>query len=165
MGYDTEFEGQFAVEPKLRDEHAAYLNAFSRTRRVKRDTALTAAREDPVRLAAGLPVGVEGGFFVGEGGPFGGGTGTDVLDENHPPSGQPGLRCHWVPTADGSAITWDGQSKFYEYERWLAYLIRHFLSPWGYVVDGTVQCQGEDWSDPSELVVEGNRVFFWGAEV
>lgn len=42
MGYETEFRGRFAVEPKLRAEHAAYLNAFSRTRRVKRDAALTA---------------------------------------------------------------------------------------------------------------------------
>jgi hypothetical protein len=133
--------------------------------RMKRDAARTTLREDPPRLAAGLPVGEEGGYFVGETGQFGGDADADVVDANRPPSGQPELWCHWTPASDGSAIVWDGQGKFYEYERWIAYLIRHFLAPWGYVVDGTVQCQGEDWAEASDLVVEGNRVYFWGAEV
>ncbi len=165
MSYDMEFHGKFAIQPPLRPEHVAYLGAFNRTRRVKRDPELTALRGDPIRTAAGLSIGEEGGYFVGETGAFGEDRGADVLDANRPPVGQPELWCHWAPTPDGSAIVWDGQEKFYEYERWIAYLIGHFLAPWGYLINGKVECLGEDWCEPSALRVEDNHVFFWGAEV
>lgn len=165
MGYHTEFRGEFAVQPPLRGEYAAYPRAFNLTRRVRRDAMLTALRVDPVRAAAGLPIGEEGGYSVGETGLGMDEHGLGVLDENRPPAGQPDLWCHWIPTSDGSAIIWDGQPKFYEYERWMAYLIDRFLAPWGYVLTGTVECQGEDWCQPSDLMVDSNRVFFRGVEV
>ena len=65
MGYSTDFFGEFEVTPTLKPEHAAYLRKFTETRRMKRDAAKTAARPDPIREAVGLPVGVEGCYFVG----------------------------------------------------------------------------------------------------
>ena len=35
MGYDTEFRGEFAVEPPLLDEPAAYREAFNEQYRAK----------------------------------------------------------------------------------------------------------------------------------
>lgn len=149
-GYDTEFRGRFLIEPVLRAKHAAYPAAFSRTQRIKRDAARTVFREDPVRLATGLPVGEDGGYFVGDTGEPGDGAGADVLDANHPPSGQPELWYHWAPTPDGSAIVWDGRAKFYEYERWLAYLIQHFLAPWDML--WTEPCNAKARTGPSRVI-------------
>lgn len=43
--------------------------------------------------------------------------------------GQPGLRCQWEPTEDGTAIKWNGEEKFYKSPEWMTYLIDTFLKP------------------------------------
>jgi hypothetical protein len=57
MSYTTAFDGAFAINRPLRPEHKAYLLKFAETRRMKRDAAVAARLPDPVRAAAGLPVG------------------------------------------------------------------------------------------------------------
>ncbi|MBL8797718.1 MAG: hypothetical protein JNM56_27720 [Planctomycetia bacterium] len=52
----------FALKP----EHAAYLKQFSATRRMKRERKKTAKLPDAIRKAAGLPLGNECGYFVGD---------------------------------------------------------------------------------------------------
>jgi hypothetical protein len=81
-----------------------------------------------------------------------------VLDYNNAPLGQPGLWCQWIPTEDGTAIEWDGCEKFYDYIEWLEYLIENFLKPWGYVLEGTCEWQGEDRQDRGRIVVNNNVV-------
>lgn len=161
MGYTTDFGGSFKLNKPLRPEHRNYLAVFATTRRMRRNAKLTMTRPDPAREVAGLPVGPYGGYFVGEGGDFG----PDVLSHNHPPTGQPGLWCQWVPNADGTEIEWDGGEKFYEYTAWLQYLILNFLKPWGYGLDGEVTWQGEDSSDMGKLVVKRNIVRELRAEI
>jgi hypothetical protein len=168
MGYTTDFEGQFDLDKPLSEEHKAYLAKFSGTRRMKRNVSLTGTRPDPVREAVGLPLGIEGGYFVGEGGFAGQEKGPDVIDGNRPPSGQPGLWCQWVPGSkygeplpvDGpcESIVWDGNEKFYEYVEWLEYLIKNFLHPWGYNLNGEVQWFGEERSDIGVIIVKDNKV-------
>ncbi len=158
MGYTTDFTGSFTLDRPLTIAHAAYLNKFSETRRMKRDSAKTALRCDPLREAVGLPVGLEGGYFVGSDEAFGQEHTTDILDWNSEPSGQPGLWCLWAPTEDGQAIEWNGGEKFYCYAEWLTYLIDHFLKPWGYVLNGEVEWSGEDRGDIGKLVVSDNAV-------
>jgi hypothetical protein len=152
MGYTTEFKGTFTLNRPLRPEHAAYLSLFSETRRMRRDAGEAAALPDPVREAAGLPIGDQGGYFVGGSGFMGQGDDGSVTDHNREPRGQPGLWCQWVPTEDGKGIEWNGAEKFYYYEEWLKYLCEHFLEPWGYEVRGEVTYQGEDKSDKGKLV-------------
>ncbi len=142
----------------LKPEHVAYLKQFSRTRRMKRDADRAAALLDPIREAAGLPIGKEAAYFVGGQGLAGQARDESILDYNKPPRGQPGLWCQWVPSADGTAIEWDGGEKFYEYTEWLQYLIKHFLAPWGYILNGEVQWQGEDDQDRGVIRVVNNRV-------
>lgn len=159
MGYRTDFSGSFKLDKSLTTEHAAYLKAFSWSRRMKRDAAKTAERSDIVRKAAGLGVGVEGGYFVGESGFMGQDFGGhDIIDVSQPPKGQPNLWCHWIPSEDGTAIEWDYGERFYDYTDWIAYLIHHFLEPWGYVVNGEVEWQGEDPDDIGKIVVKNNMV-------
>lgn len=158
MSYDMEFRGEYAVRPPLRAEHLAYLRAFNQSRHMKRDAAVTALLADPVRVAAGLPVGDEGDYFVGDAGNLGKDVGEGILDRNSPPDAQPGVLCHWTPGEDGAAIKWDGQRKFVDWEPWLCYLIEHFLGPWGYEVNGRAEWRGEEWLDVGVLRVRDNVV-------
>ncbi len=157
MGYSTDFTGQFKVTPTLKPEHAGYLATFSETRRMERDAKLAEKLHDPIREDVGLPVGTEGAYYVGdEGNSFGGHP--SILDNNNPPKGQPGLWCNWIPTESGEAIEWNGGEKFYEYTKWLVYLIKHFLAPWGYVLNGNVEWQGEGSDDNGVIYVKDNKV-------
>lgn len=160
MGYTTDFIGEWTVTPPLKPEHRAYLKAFNETRRMKRDASETAKRPDPVREAAGLDVGVEGAYFVGEEGFMGQGSdkSIDVVEINSPPSNQPGLWCQWTPSEDGTQIEWDGGESFYDYVEWITYLIEHFLEPWGYKLNGDVRWQGEDPADIGMITIADNDV-------
>lgn len=153
MGYTTDFEGRFTLDKPLTEEHAAYLTAFSDTRRMKRSAERAAAMPDPVRAAVGLPIGEDGGYFVGGGGFAGQEHDASVMDYNGKPHGQPGIWCKWVPTEDRAGIEWSGAEKFYDYDDWLRYICAHFLEPWGYTLSGSVTYQGEDPGDRGKVHV------------
>ena len=165
MGYTTDFTGSFKVTPDLTVKHLVYLRTFADTRRMKRNAATTATLPDPVRTAVDLPVGKEGGYFVGSGNNSGQDQTPDILNYNYPPTGQPGLWCQWVPSEDGSQIVWDEGEKFYEYTEWLRYLIEHFLAPWGYKLNGTVEWRGEEDDDRGRIVVKDNIVTVLVAQI
>jgi hypothetical protein len=158
MGYTTDFDGKFNLDRPLSPEHSTYLTKFAQTRRMQRNTAKAATLPDAVREAAGLPIGEQGGYFVGATDFMGQEPTPDVTDGNHPPTGQPGLWCQWIPTEDGSAIEWDGGEKFYDYTDWIIYLITHFLKPWGYVLNGAVDWQGEERGDIGRILIVNNAV-------
>jgi hypothetical protein len=137
---------------------------------MERRASLTEKRPDPVRLAVGLPVGEEGGYFVGAVGYRGNEDApgwlikrsqeaVDLVDYNYPPAGQPNVWCQWVPTEDRGGIEWDQGEKFSNYTGWLMYLIAHFLKPWGYVLSGTVEYRGRRADDFGRIVVKNNDVF------
>lgn len=164
MGYHTDFHGHFTVTPPLKPEHAAYLRAFSETRRMKRNPRITETFPDPLREAALLPIGHEGGYYVGARGENCGQDRTpDIVDYNREPAGQPGLWCQWIPpeVEEGEAcdrIEWDGGEKFYSYVEWLEYLIVHFLKPWGYSLSGEVAWDGEAGGDSGVIYARGHEV-------
>jgi hypothetical protein len=158
MGYSTSFSGEWTITPPLEARHAQYLRAFNETRRMTRNAVLTAQMPDGLRERAMLPVGEEGGYYVGARGPFGQDLTPDILDYNRPPAGQPGLWCQWTPNEDGTALVWDEGEKFYFYVEWLTYLIGHFLEPWGYRLNGEVRWQGEDSDDRGVIYVRDNQV-------
>ena len=158
MGYTTDFFGEFELDRPLAEEHFAYLLKFNETRRMKRYEEIAAKMPDPVREAAGLPIGTDGAYFVGGSGWAGQASDSSIVNYNQPPSGQPGLWCQWMPGEDGACIQWDEGEKFYDYVNWLEYLIEHFLRPWGYVLNGEVEWRGEDSDDVGTIVVKDNRV-------
>jgi len=155
MGYTTEFEGRFEIDPFLSPAQVAYLKQFSGTRRMKRDPAALPRVPDPRREEVGLPVGEEGAYCVLP-------TSEGVVDPNSPPAGQPNLWCQWVPTDDGHYLEWDGGEKFYNYVEWLEYLIEHFFSRWGCVLNGEVHWHGETIRDHGTIVVADNSVVVKG---
>lgn len=158
MGYTTDFYGQFELDAPLTKEQANYLTQFCQTRRMKRDVTAMTEMPDPIREAVGLPLGPEGAYFVGGGGMMGQEHDASVVEYNHPPQSQPGPWCQWVPTDDLTGIEWDGGEKFYEYVEWLTYLIENFLKPWGRVLSGEVEWEGEDRDDRGKIVVKDNVV-------
>ena len=158
MGYSTEFRGEFTLDKPLSPEHKAYLDAFSATRRMKRDSAIAETLPDPIRIAAGLPIGIEGEYFVGNTNDFGQDHDVSVINYNSPPSDQPGLWNQWTPSEDGKYIEWDGGEKFYNYIEWLEYIIERFIGPWGYKLNGEVDWRGESWDDTGTIEIIDNKV-------
>jgi hypothetical protein len=146
MGYTTEFSGEFNVSPPLNRAEIAYLTKFADTRRMDRRA---------------------GPYFVGE-------NEDDVINSNMPPKGQPGLWCQWIPNDTGDKIRWDTGEKFYHADRWIIYILDHFLRPeaeasktddpqfadftFDHVVNGTVEAQGERAHDRWRIVVSDNVV-------
>ena len=177
MAYSTRFDGAIRVDPPLQAVHREYLAAFAATRRVRRDPAMTAARPDPRREAAGLAVGVEGGYFVGAGGMLGqegggqmfdpGGAPAEslgVLDFNAPPEGQPHAWCCWSPLPDGSGLHVVDEGAHYAPLAWLDFLSARFLGPWGYRLGGEVRYRGADPADAGRILVRDGLATFEPAD-
>lgn len=144
MGYSTDFTGQFKLDKQLTEDDHKFLDKLSQTRRMARNV-------DP-------EYGVEGEFYVNGDGLCGQNREDNIIDYNRPPSTQPGLWCQWAPTEDGWFIEWDGGEKFYNYVEWLEYLIDRILAPRGYILNGTVDWQGEEREDIGRIIVKDNVI-------
>jgi hypothetical protein len=152
MGYTTELFGRFNLDKPLSKDHAAYLVQFSKIRHMRRNTDDLLDKDHPIRETVGLPLGIEGEYFVSDDEYIG------LIDYNDNPSTQPGLWCQWCPTEDGEGIEWNGAEKFYDYTEWLEYLINHFLNVWGYTLNGEVEWRGERGDDVGKIYVKDNVV-------
>jgi len=71
---------------------------------------------------------------------------------------QPGLWCKWRIDHNGNYLSWDGGEKFYNYVEWLKYLINHFFSKWGVLLNGEITWEGEESDDIGKIVVIDNVV-------
>ena len=142
MGYTTEFSGVFKLDRPLDEETKSFLLKFSKTRRMGRNV-------DP-------KYGIEGEFYVDGSGDYGQEHDDNIIDYNVPPKTQPSLWCDWVPSDNGTAIKWNGGEKFYCYIEWLRYIIKNFLQPKGYLLNGTVLYRGEDITDQGKIVCKDN---------
>ena len=152
MGYTTDFEGEFKVEPPLSATEVAYLKRFATTRHCEHQP----------------------GPYVADGSSDCPGTGTCAQEGE----GVPGLWCKWEPSDDGTAISWNGFEKFYDADLWIAWLIQHMLGPEAaellgpaekprpelrlltcdHVLSGTVNAQGQNPSDRWQIVVRDNKM-------
>lgn len=148
MGYTTDFNGRVEIKPPLNASEIEFLKKFAGTRRMNRK---------------------EGPYFVDGPGMAGQDHTPGIIDYNHPPAGQPGLWCQWVPTDDGKFIEWNGAEKFYNSSEWMTYIIDHFLKADAkakgalkflkpHTCNGEVEAQGEDANDRWKLVVKDNKV-------
>jgi hypothetical protein len=132
-------DGKIQITPPLQANHLAYLARFHRIRHMKWDVRLLEKMRDPLRKAVGLPLGLEGAYYVaGEIMPLY--PGPEIIDSNSPPNGQPALWCSWEPSGDGGSYIWGNGDKNYAYKAWLEYLIAHFFKPWHYQLSGRVEC-------------------------
>lgn len=159
MGYTTFFTGSFKSDKPLTQEQIAYLKKFNSSRRVKRNPELLKNKPDPEREKVHLPVGIEGEFFVNGEGFMGQDRDPSVIDGNEPPITQPGLWCQWEISDDGLELKWDEGEKFYCHQKWLIYLVKNFFLPWGYILNGKVDYQGEDPFDRGTIIIKNNNIY------
>ena len=143
VGYTTDFEGQVKIEPQLDPIIKDFLDKLSKTRRMSRNL--------PQEI-----FGFEGEFYVDGNGFMGQTDDSTVIDHNTPPHTQPGLWCQWV--IEDNCIVWDQGEKFYEYTRWLEYIIGRILKPNGYTCNGVIRWRGEDFNDVGTIIVKDNEV-------
>ena len=123
----------------------SFLKLFNETRRMKRNVPDA--------------FGIEGEFYVFGSDDWGHKQEKNIVDYNKEPSTQPGLWLQWTPTEDRLSLVWDEGEKFYSYTEWLVYLIYKVLAPNGYVLNGSVLWEGEDFGDNGTIFVEDNKVF------
>ena len=81
-----------------------------------------------------------------------------IVNHNYPPMTQPGLWNHWVCNDEGTEILWDEGEKFYEYIPWINYIIKNFIIPWGYKLNGKIEYQGEEWGDNGFIIIVDNNI-------
>ena len=158
MGYTTEFFGEFEFYKPLSISQIAYLQKFSDIRHMLRNESIVIKYPDPERLAVNLPLGKDCQYFVGGKGFAGQDRDSSIIDYNNPPSDQPGLWCKWEPTDDGKFIRWNGVEKFYNYEKWLKYIVDNFLIPWNHNISGVVSFQGEHESDSGIIIANSSDI-------
>jgi len=150
MGYSTDFRGEFKINKKVDEETYKLLVGLALTRRVKR---------------SGLPkkYGVDGEFYFEESDFDNFGQSETpkegkIVNNNEPPSTQPGLWLQWQIQEDHETIIWDRQEKFYNYIEWIIYIIDKILKPRGYVLEGRVDWRGEEWDDNGTITIKDNKI-------
>lgn len=154
MGYTTEFEGRFNLNKKIEDKHSLFLSNYTKTRHCSYKVKASKCMNN-VNI---LP-GEFGEFFAPDNADYYNSRYERFITEMNNNPNTPGLWCHWVPTEDSLGIEWDGGEKFYDYVEWLNFIIKHFLTPWGYELSGSVHFQGEDPNDFGILKVKDNLAF------
>tara|TARA_B100000315_G_scaffold243129_1_gene266168 strand:+ start:3258 stop:3848 length:591 start_codon:yes stop_codon:yes gene_type:complete len=182
MGYTTDFKGSFELDKPLTEEQKHYYNNWKSLRRVKRDSdKLNDKYEGKYGLEGDY--GIEGEYFGYIPEEFSDKDGNfdwskegstewinnfpnpddSIIDDNHPPSTQPGLWCQWEIEDD--KLVWDGGEKFYNYKEWLDYIIKNFLNTWGVKLNGEVYWSGEECMDTGTLVVRDNHLLTYDGHV
>ena len=147
--------------PSLATEHRRYLVAFAGARRVMRHEILAGTLPDPLRVAAGLPAGLDGGYFVGSRGRA---WDESVKNPHIPPTGQPSCTCAWLPVRSGAGLRQVAGATAQPAQvqlDWLRYLVEHFLRPWGYTLSGELVVQDAN-GNRGWLVVNDTQIgLFW----
>jgi hypothetical protein len=144
MGYTTEFQGKFEFNKVLDDATYNMLYGLANTRRMARKID--------------KKYGVEGEFYFNDLENLGQDHETGVIDYNKPPKTQPSLWCQWTPTKDKKYLQWDQNEKFYEYIKWLQYIIDKILKPKKYKLNGMVSWRGEHFDDTGTITVKNNKI-------
>lgn len=148
MGYTTYFSGGFSFNKPCDPFLKEYLNAFAEVSHMKRDVneIRTLDPQWNEHCFRGN-LGEEGAFYIKKESDNFRDCVEDktIIDLNTPPKGCPGLWCQWIVEED--QLVWDEGEKFYNYVEWLKFLIKYFIGPSGYVLNGSVEYEGEEPSD------------------
>ena len=156
MGYTTEFEGSFEFNKPVTEYLRNYINKFSSIRHMRRNVNEIKRFDSNWKDRSFCDeLGVDGAYYIDE--PRNWWDNPTIIDYNRPACGVPELYCQWI-IDDNDKLVWDGGEKFYAYMKWLEYLIEHFFEPLGYVLNGSVEFQGEDPDDRGIIEIKNNVV-------
>ena len=159
MGYTTYFNGSLQFNMPVTEQLKEYINRFSYTRRMPRDNEkIKEIYPNWRELCFFGELGTNGEYFAPKSTNYGQKNDESIIDYNGFRNAvHPGLWCQWIIDDNGD-LAWDGNEKFYEYEEWLNYLIKHFFAPIGYILNGDIHWEGEDSSDFGTIHVVDNVV-------
>lgn len=158
MGYTTEFRGSLGFNKPVTEELKRYINKFANIRHMSRDVEkIKETFPNWKELCYKGELGDNGEYFIGGTGFMGQDEDSSIVNYNCPPATCPELWCQWI-IDDNDELSWDGNEKFYCYVEWLEYLIKHFFEPEGYLLNGTIEFQGESWDDRGKINVKDNDV-------
>lgn len=80
-----------------------------------------------------------------------------ILEANEDPNviqgGHPSSYMQWVPTESLDAIVYDGNEKFYDYDKWMTWILGHMFRL-GIEANGDIIWQGESVGDVGTLSVK-----------
>ena len=158
MGYTTKFKGEIDITPKPTEQITTFVNGLMDTRRMMRDVNKLPPVDE--QLNPLKTHGVEGEFYFNQNSKsFGQNENEEkgIVNYNEPPSTQPSLWLQWEINKEGK-LRWNKAEKFYEYKKWLIYLIENVFKPFSYTLNGKISFQGEDSDDEGYITVENNVV-------
>jgi len=153
MGYNTDFSGEFELDPPLSKEHAVYLLKFN-DKRHDDEKESSIDPKPPGAWCQWIPEASNKIVWCPE-----------CMKRSSHSYTSPRIedgRCpkctYQAPELIYDYIVWDEGEKFYGYVEWLEYLIEHFLKPWGHQLSGAVEWQGEDGQDRGVIHARNNRI-------
>lgn len=157
MSYTYDLFGTLSVSPPLSPAQVAYIQEFSHSYRHK-FAPKWQSWPNPLREAVGLPVGIDGEYISSAMG-----TGSDFIDncmevDTDTPNNQPSFQCCWTANNKGIVVQWNKLGRTFAPAPWLEYMIEHFFKPWGVMLNGKVECHGEEKDDRTLIVVNNNTV-------
>ena len=151
MGYTTDFFGYFQLDKPLDKKTELLLKGLSETRRMKRSISALAKLKEITIDEAIKKWGHHGEFYF-DFKDMGQTRDSSIIDFNSPPPVQPDLWCNWKYQKDTYRLVWDKSEKFYHYVEWMIYIINIILIPNGYVINGTILWQGQDFFHDQGLI-------------
>lgn len=158
MSYYVEYTGELKPDKPFSEDLVKFLNMFGEIRHMQRNNdKIKQIFPNWKELCYKDNLGEDGKYFVSGTGYRGQGEDNSVIDYNTPPYDQPSVWCDWKVTDDGN-IAWNGSEKEHNNVAWLEYIIKHFIAPEGYVLNGILEYQGEDPDDYGQIIVQNNTV-------
>lgn len=160
MGYNTEWTGCYEIyngkdkRAKLPKKVAKLIIGISKTRRMRRDTALLAKRLRMSKEKCERLYGFYGERYIEKNyeTTLGQTNFPEIGDYNREPPNQPGLWCNFTYNQETRVIEWNGSDKTYDGQEWITY-IRDLLLDAGFTLKGTMSWQGEDEDDNGDLTM------------
>jgi len=160
MGYTTDFNGYLNLQYdslETMEKVAQDINGIAHTRRMARDMSkadfhLDKKIED---------YGVEGEFYYKIDESYNEEKDPTIINYNKPPKTQPSLWLQWIITKKEKnkfILEWDQQEKFYEYIKWLKYIINNFFVPNDIKANGKIKWRGEEFEDTGTIYVSNNAI-------
>lgn len=164
--------GVLTLSRPLTDDEYYYLAALALNKRMKRKRPLVQmmidkqALEDPFRNEVGLPLGMDGCFFVGNRGEAFDEFDTSVINKEAPPRGCPGSWVSWVPSVENrSKLVLSGKKEQHA-GRWAKFLVEKLFSKhWGITASGVVtysQVDGKGLINTQLTIINGKTVITTG---
>lgn len=156
-GYYTSFFGSLKITPLPDGKTIKLIHRLAKYPRIGYDTRCLAQLAGLSENEVEERWGDEGEFFFPKR-LFFGKKWWKVAKLNRPPRFQPDLLNYWEINSSGCLEVVKGECDFYEYDRWLRYLIDRVFHPRGYLLSGFVEWQGEETNDRGTIRILENQV-------